>query len=280
MWCWRLQEEIRSLKARDMQSEDAAPAAARERSSPKRVIEHARSLERLAAGAPASPAQRPKAAPGARPRRATALEPPAHHRGMQLQEPLGDGNLLERQASSAHLPSPARKIPLGVAKEAGSTGNAASETEPAGAAGMELLEPEEDTLGTAEPTSGALKGARRQPLPGSRAPATRSPSAATERGRVGAARGKTPVPAGERQPSMDRSNSSRGSGSPIRGTQLSAQREGPALTFATLIPPHSPLHARIAAQQVGVLASISQACQVSTEQRMAGVLSKELLCLL
>lgn len=263
-----------SLKARDMQSQDAAPAAAGERNSPKRVIERARSIERLAAGAPTSPAQRPKAAPGARPHRATVLDPPAHHRGMQLQEPADDENLLERQASAAHLPSPARKLPSGKAQTAGVMGNAAPETALADVASMELREPEEETLGATEPASGALKGARRQSLPGSRAPAIQSLSAATERGRDGAAGGKTPVPAGERQPSVDRSNSSRGSGSPVRGTQLSAQREGPALTFASLIPPHSPLHARIAAQQVGVLASTSQACQVSTEQRMAGSLSR------
>jgi len=53
---------------------------------------------------------------------------------------------------------------------------------------------------------------------------------------------------------MERSNST-GLKSPGRKAELplSGRREGPVLTFASLIPSHSPLHARIAAQQVALL---------------------------
>lgn len=68
------------------------------------------------------------------------------------------------------------------------------------------------------------------------------------------AKGSSVGAKGQGSTRMERSNST-GLKSPGRKAEppLSGRREGPALTFASLIPSHSPLHARIAAQQVVLL---------------------------
>ena len=284
----------RSSAARHADTAAAKQSAAKR--SPTRVIERARSFERLSgagSGASASPPRGSgkggEAAPG-RSRHSTApVAVKSPQRNMQLQAQASEQIQKNAVSTDQHdstaeagdnAEQPEQKITAHVV---------AIRSAEAQDGCMELREPEEEIpakVGSAVPVQ--LPGAPGQDF-SSRAAADQERSKAI-RAAITAVRGARPAALEHRgrlaprgSPAQRQHQPQKGSGakteppssagmergmsavlmSPGRAPEpaQSAQHGSPALTFATLIPQSSPLHARIAAQQVRSFCRSLPTCQ-------------------